>query len=101
MSPFYLPILIATTSPPPQVFFFCLKEPADGCGGETPLVKNSDLLSKLDTEVVRRFEERQVRYMRYLPDKSNENYLDWQHVYDTDDREVGRRISSSAPKTRG
>ena len=61
------------------------------------MVKNSELLSKLDPEVVRRFEERQVRYVRYLPDKSNEKYMNWQHVYQTDNREVGRHISSSAP----
>ena len=71
-----------------QVFFFCLKEPADGCGGETILVKNSDLLSKLDAEVVRKFEEKQVRYFRYMPDKSNDQYLSWQHVYNTEDREI-------------
>ena len=71
-----------------QLFFFCLKEPADGCGGETILVKNSELLSKLDPEVVRKFEEKQVRYFRYMPDKSNDQYLSWQYVYNTDDREV-------------
>ncbi|KAL9972743.1 hypothetical protein ACROYT_G019108 [Oculina patagonica] len=73
---------------PSKIFFFCLKEPADGCGGETPLIKNSELLSKLDPEVVRRFEEKQVRYVRYVPDKSNDKYMNWQHVFDTDDRQV-------------
>jgi len=77
---------------PLQIFFFCLKEPADGCGGETILVKNSELLSKLDPEIVRKFEESQVRYFRYMPDKSNKKYLSWQHVYNTDDREVSRYI---------
>ena len=71
-----------------QLFFFCLKEPADGCGGETSLVKNSELLSKLDAAFVRKFEEKQVRYVRYFPDKSNKKYLNWQHVYNTDDRAV-------------
>ncbi|KAL9980626.1 hypothetical protein ACROYT_G009235 [Oculina patagonica] len=30
---------------PSKVFFFCLRVAADGCGGETPLVKNKELLS--------------------------------------------------------
>ncbi|KAL9972742.1 hypothetical protein ACROYT_G019107 [Oculina patagonica] len=77
-----------TTAYPSKVFFFCLKEPADGCGGETTLVKNSELLSKLDPEVVRKFEEKQVRYVRYVPDKSNDKYRSWQHQFDTDDRQV-------------
>ena len=72
----------------PQVFFFCVKEPADGCGGETPLVKNSDLLSSLDPDIVRRFEEKQLRYVCYLPDKSNAEYMNWQHSFYTDNREV-------------
>ncbi|KAJ7326144.1 hypothetical protein OS493_027996 [Desmophyllum pertusum] len=68
---------------PAKVFFFCLKEPHDGSGGETPLVKNSELLSKLDPDVVRKFEEKQVRYVRYLPDKSRGEYQNWQHVFAT------------------
>ena len=71
--------------------FFCVQEPGDGCGGETPLVRNSELLSKLDPEVVRKFEEKQVRYVRYFPDKNNKEYLNWQHVYQTDDRRVRKR----------
>jgi len=73
---------------PSKIFFFCVQEPADGCGGETPLVKNSELLSTLDPYIVCRFEEKQVRYVRYLPDKSNGEYMNWQHVYQTDNREV-------------
>lgn len=79
----------------PQVFFFCVKEPADGCGGETPLVKNSDLLSSLDPDIVRRFEEKQLRYVCYLPDKSNAKYMNWQHVFDTDNREVDYFVLNS------
>ena len=68
--------------------FFCVQEPSDGCGGETPLLRNSELLSKLDPEVVCKFEEKQVRYIRYFPHKKNQEYLNWQHVYQTDDRRV-------------
>ena len=71
--------------------FFCVQEPGDGCGGETPLLRNSELLSKLDPEVVRKFEEKQVRYIRYFPDKKNQEYLNWQHVYQTDDRRVRQK----------
>ena len=38
---------------------------------------------------MQRFEEKQVRYVRYLPDKSNGEYMNWQHVYQTNDRKVG------------
>ena len=65
-----------------------MQEPGEGCGGETPLVRNSELLANLDPDVVRKFDEKQVRYVRYLPDKSNEEYLNWQQVYQTDNREV-------------
>ena len=84
----FLIMFIIPTLLPHQIFFFCVKEPADGCGGETPLVKNSELLSALDPDIVQRFEEKQVRYARYLPDKSNGEYMNWQHVYQTDYGEV-------------
>ena len=41
---------------PPQIFFFCPKEPGESCGGETPLARCSDIVSKLDSEVVKKFE---------------------------------------------
>jgi len=71
-----------------QVFFFCRKEPEDGCGGETPLAKNREILSKMDPEVVRKFEEKELQYVRYLPDKSNREYLNWQLVFRTESRKV-------------
>jgi len=82
-----------TNAYPSKIMFFCVQEPGDGCGGETPLLRNSELLSKLDPEVVRKFEEKQVRYVRYFPDKKNKEYLNWQHVYQTDDR---RAVESQA-----
>ena len=90
---------VTTLSLSLQVFFFCLKEPADGCGGETILLKNSEILSKLNPEVVRKFEEKQVRYFRYMPDKSNDQYLSWQHAYNTDDRKVNSMFSRSSRRT--
>lgn len=82
-----------TNAYPSKIMFFCVQEPGDGCGGETPLLRNSELLSKLDPEVVRKFEEKQVRYVRYFPDKNSQEYLNWQQVYQTDDR---RAVESQA-----
>jgi len=73
------------------VFFFCINEPADGCGGETPLVKNNELLSKLDPKVVQKFEEKQLRYVRYLPDKALKehlNWMTWRQTFRTENKEV-------------
>lgn len=52
------------------------------------MAKNSDILSKMDREVVRKFEEKQLQYVRYLPDKSHREYLNWQHVFRTENRKV-------------
>ena len=70
------------------MFFFCVNEPADDCGGETPLVKNSELISKLDPEVLQKFEEKQIRYVRYLPGKDPGAHLSWQSAFLTSDRKV-------------
>lgn len=70
------------------MIFFCLQQAAEGCGGETPLVKNKELLSKLDPAVIRKFEEKKLRYVRYLPDKSRGDYMNWQHVFFTENKEV-------------
>ena len=69
------------------MFFFCINEPADGCGGETPLVKNGELLSKLDPKIVQKFEEKQLRYVLYLPDKAIKEHLkkmNWQQTFRTE-----------------
>ena len=65
-----------------------LNEAADGCGGETPLVKNTELISKLDPDVLRKFEEKQIQYVRYMPNLAADSYLSWQHAYQTHDRKV-------------
>ena len=67
-------------------------------GGETPLAKCSDIVSKLDPEVVKKFDVKGVMYVRYLPDKSRSDYMPWQHQFYTDDRKViqlGSRQESS------
>ena len=70
------------------MFFFCLQEPADGCGGETPLAKSSEILLKLDPEVARKFQSKGVKYTGYWPDKSRAEYTSWQQQYYTDNKEV-------------
>ena len=75
----------------PKVFFFCVNEPADGCGGETPLTKNDELISKLDPEVLQTFEQKQIRYVRYLHNKTLGDHLKWmtwQQTFRTEDKEV-------------
>ena len=76
------------------MFFFCLKQPGDGCGGETPLAKNSDILSRMDPEVIRKFEEKKLQYVRYLPDKSHREYLNWQYVFRTENKGILLEIMS-------
>lgn len=48
----------------------------------------NEILSKLDPEIVRTFEEKEVRYVRYLHDRSHREYLNWQQVFKTDNKEV-------------
>ena len=68
-------------------------EPGCGNGGETPLVKGSDVLSGLDEHVVRTLEQRAVRYVRYAADKKPGSYLPWQDTFNTDNKQV-RAIKS-------
>lgn len=78
---------------PKKIFFYCIKEADDNCGGETPLVKNSELLSKLDPEVVAKCDEKGVRYVRYLPDKAHDEYMNWQHMFGTEDKQEAERVA--------
>lgn len=80
-----------SSSFPSKVFFFCLQEPADGCGGETPLAKSSEILLKLDPEVVRKFQSKGVKYAGYWPDKSHAEYACWQQQYYTDNKEEAEK----------
>jgi len=80
---------------PSKVFFFCLNEPADGCGGETPLVKNKELVSKLDPDVLQKFEEKQIRYVRYLPCEAPGLYLSWQRAFATDSKKNVESLAAS------
>ena len=52
------------------------------------MAKCSDIVSKLDPEVVKKFEVKGVMYVRHLPDKSRSDYMPWQHQFYTEDRKV-------------
>ena len=61
-------------------------------------MKNSELISKLDPGILQKFEEKQIRYVRYLPDKTRDEYMNWQHIFATEDREV--KLKVMRPKTK-
>ena len=68
--------------------FFCQQEPGEDCGGETPLVKSTDILSQLDPKILQTFAKKKVRYVRYAPPRGPGAYLPWQDVFITDDPKV-------------
>lgn len=70
---------------PKKVIFFCLTEPNEQWGGVTPLARNSEIFAQLDPAVVKKLEEKQIRYTRYLPDEKHEPYASWQQSFMTND----------------
>lgn len=70
---------------PSKLLFFCQQEPGEDCGGETPLAKSTDILSRLDPKVLKTFADKKVRYVRYAPPRRPGAYLPWQDVFMTDD----------------
>ncbi|XP_031572559.1 uncharacterized protein LOC116306607 isoform X2 [Actinia tenebrosa] len=78
---------------PNKIIFYCDMAPAPGCRGLTPISSNIEILQKLDTKVVQKFEEKQVRYMRTLP--SGEGYLPWQVTFGTDNRKVEKYLETN------
>jgi hypothetical protein len=71
-----------------QVIFYCDDEPEEGCGGLTPITRNSEVLARLDPKVVQKFEEKQVRYIRTVPSEGKGFVYNWQNTFKTDDRKV-------------
>ena len=73
-----------------QIIMFCLKEPDSFCGGETVLLKNRDLTATIDPEVIRKFEEKKVRYQAFLPNKTTDAGLQksWQDRFWLEDPQV-------------
>ncbi|MGB9177697.1 MAG: TauD/TfdA family dioxygenase [Pyrinomonadaceae bacterium] len=72
----------------PTKIWFCCLTPAHQ-GGETPLVDSRRVFNLIDTQLRRKFEEKQIMYVRNY--KSGLG-LDWQTVFQTSDKaEVERR----------
>ncbi|MET0621445.1 MAG: condensation domain-containing protein [Pyrinomonadaceae bacterium] len=70
---------------PLKIWFGCL-EPA-ARGGETPVASNREVLARLDPQLVARFEEKKVMYVRNYGDGLG---VSWQTAFQTADRgEVG------------
>jgi alpha-ketoglutarate-dependent taurine dioxygenase len=66
---------------PGKICFGCVHRAAEG--GETPLVDSRAVAKRVDPGIVRRFQERQVMYVRnYLPGLG----LHWSKVFQTEDR---------------
>ena len=62
---------------PSRCSFFACKSP-----------QSSEILLKLDPEVVRKFQSKGVKYAGYWPEKSRAEYASWQQQYYTDNKEV-------------
>lgn len=63
------------------ILFFCLSEPSHG--GRTPIADNRRILTRLPDEVLDRFTDRGILYVRnYIPGIS----LSWQDVFQTDNK---------------
>lgn len=77
---------------PAKLLFFCQQEPGKDCGGETPLVRSSDILSRLDPKIVQSFDKKGVRYVRYAPSRGPAAYLPWQDVFMTEDTKTAERF---------
>lgn len=73
-----------------QVIMFCVKEPDPFCGGETVLLKNRDLTTLLNPELIRKLEEKKIRYQAFLPNKDEKSELQksWQDRFWVDDPQV-------------
>lgn len=68
----------------PMKLALCCLVPASS-GGETPLADMIKVTARLPAELLDRFEERGVRYVRHYHEGTD---LPWQTVFQTDDREV-------------
>lgn len=69
---------------------YCIKEPDPFRGGETVLLKNSDLTAMLDPKVTQEMEEKKIRYQAFLPNKDSKAKLQksWQDRFWMDDPKV-------------
>jgi alpha-ketoglutarate-dependent taurine dioxygenase len=66
-----------------QIGFLCMIPPLSGMGGATPLADSREVLARIPPDIVDKFENKQLQYVR--------NYgsvdLPWSEVFQTDDRQ--------------
>ena len=58
------------------------------------MARNSEIFAQLDPAVVKKLEEKQIRYTRYLIDERHKPYASWQQSFMTDDRKVRLELYS-------
>ena len=51
-------------------------------------MKNNDLQSRLDPDIIRKLDEKHIKYERYMPSTRHRNYISWQDGFMTKDRKV-------------
>ncbi|KAK3724998.1 hypothetical protein QZH41_017474, partial [Actinostola sp. cb2023] len=73
---------------PRKLSFFCLEQPAEGCGGHTVLCDSRELLTKINPDILQKLEEKQVRYWYRVPHESNTDYRSWQQMFVTSDKKL-------------
>ncbi len=76
---------------PGRIFFFCVRSAQQG--GETPIAYSSRVLELLDPGIKKRFEQKQVMYVRNYGEGIG---LTWQSVFHTSDRSVVEERSRRA-----
>ncbi|XP_031566581.1 uncharacterized protein LOC116301636 [Actinia tenebrosa] len=89
----YLPVY------PRKVIFHCNVPPEAGCGGVTPITRNSEILELLDPKIVQKFEEKQVCYIRTQPDGIKSYLPTWQDSFRTDDRKRVEKVLEKIKST--
>ncbi|XP_035699279.1 clavaminate synthase-like protein At3g21360 [Branchiostoma floridae] len=75
-----------TSRTPEKIIFFCLDPPSPGAGGETVIADVREILSRLDKDVVDKFEKLGVMYWKHLPSYTPGSYHSWQKSFQTEDR---------------
>ncbi|XP_032221164.1 dapdiamide synthesis protein DdaC [Nematostella vectensis] len=73
---------------PRKLMFYCVDEPGEGCGGYTVLCKSSDFVPNIHPDVIKKLEEKQVRYQHRVPDQASSKYSSWQKRFNTTDKKI-------------
>jgi alpha-ketoglutarate-dependent taurine dioxygenase len=67
---------------PTHLFFMCIVAPKEG--GETPVADSRAVLRRIHPDIVAKFSEKQIRYVRRLSPFRHDRYC-WQEAFETDD----------------